>query len=517
MKETPRSRVIRRAGGGGGQLAATYDRSPGTSCHRWRDRTVKVPRRQESNLRRGFLQDRLGSSAPHRRSPQELRSSIVATVVIDRMFEVIHRSSGAEDTHDAADLITLFTLAGSVFQNDALARVSSSSLPQLIRTVLQLVAHGIGQSTASSAVRSSVLETESAFLSRMLSFWRKKSILYPTRAEPQKSTSSNHPIVLVRRPICSFLLGTQRRQPGDGAEARPEATISTRGHAAKSRLISSQPKRDRRCRSGDSNPTMQSSRDQTPASAARQRRDSPKPASTSVITWHSDEQGALETAELVRAGGGRAPWSPSGCGRCGGRRRTVDALIAELGGCDVFVNNAGTSDNAAFVDLTLEQVATHDDRRPRGSFRPAAARRLAHGRGRSRRPADCDNGVHEHQPRVGSGAYDAAKHGSRGLMKTIALELASHGITANAVAPGEIATPMTDQELSIRRTVDRPGVPLGRPGDPQEIAAVVAFLASPSSFLCDGSVSGSWMAECCRWGRRRAPTCTSDAWRNASQ
>jgi NAD(P)-dependent dehydrogenase (short-subunit alcohol dehydrogenase family) len=54
--------------------------------------------------------------------------------------------------------------------------------------------------------------------------------------------------------------------------------------------------------------------------------------------------------------------------------------------------------------------------------------------------------VHEHQPRVGSAAYDAAKHGLGGLMKTFALELGQYGITANCVAPGEIATPMTGQE-----------------------------------------------------------------------
>jgi NAD(P)-dependent dehydrogenase (short-subunit alcohol dehydrogenase family) len=53
--------------------------------------------------------------------------------------------------------------------------------------------------------------------------------------------------------------------------------------------------------------------------------------------------------------------------------------------------------------------------------------------------------VHEHQPRVGSAAYDAAKHGLGGPIKTIALELGAHGITPNNVAPGETATPMTGQ------------------------------------------------------------------------
>ena len=76
--------------------------------------------------------------------------------------------------------------------------------------------------------------------------------------------------------------------------------------------------------------------------------------------------------------------------------------------------------------------------------------------------------VHEHQPRVGSAPYDAAKHGLGGLMKTLALELGRNGITANSVAPGEIATPMTDQEDVDPHGVERPGVPLGRPGDARE-------------------------------------------------
>ena len=59
--------------------------------------------------------------------------------------------------------------------------------------------------------------------------------------------------------------------------------------------------------------------------------------------------------------------------------------------------------------------------------------------------------VHEHQPRVGSSAYDAAKHGLGGLIKTAALELGRHGITCNAVAPGEIATPMTGRPTPTRR------------------------------------------------------------------
>ena len=75
--------------------------------------------------------------------------------------------------------------------------------------------------------------------------------------------------------------------------------------------------------------------------------------------------------------------------------------------------------------------------------------------------------VHEHQPRVGSAAYDAAKHGLGGLMKTIALELGSAGITVNTVAPGEISTPMTGHEDDDPPYIARPGIPLGRPAMPE--------------------------------------------------
>ena len=88
---------------------------------------------------------------------------------------------------------------------------------------------------------------------------------------------------------------------------------------------------------------------------------------------------------------------------------------------------------------------------------------------------------------VGSSAYDAAKHGLGGLVKSAALELAPHRITVNAVAPGEIATPMTGNEDEDPREHHRPGIPLGRPGDAREVAAVIAFLASPDAAYMTGA------------------------------
>lgn len=232
------------------------------------------------------------------------------------------------------------------------------------------------------------------------------------------------------------------------------------------------------------------------------------------ITWHSDEAGAHGTADEVREHGRQAVVAQldvTDLDNCGD---VIDSLAEQLGGLHVFVNNAGAGDGKQLLDLTVEQwrqtVATNLD----GAFvciQRAAKRMVAAGAGGR---IIAITSVHEHQPRVGSAAYDAAKHGLGGLVKTAALELARHGITVNAVAPGEIATPMTDQADVDPTEVDRPGIPLGRPGDAREIAAVVAFLASPSASYVTGA---SWVVDggMLQMGPQAGSHMTDDAWRDA--
>lgn len=73
------------------------------------------------------------------------------------------------------------------------------------------------------------------------------------------------------------------------------------------------------------------------------------------------------------------------------------------------------------------------------------------------------------------------------LTKVLALELAEHDVTVNAVAPGEIATPMTGIPESSAYQQERPGNSLGRPGHVNEVAPVIAFLASPRSAYVTGA------------------------------
>lgn len=210
------------------------------------------------------------------------------------------------------------------------------------------------------------------------------------------------------------------------------------------------------------------------------------------ITWHTDRQGAEDTAEEVRALGRKAVVAYLDTTNVSEAATRVERLADELGGVDVFVNNSGTGDGTKFLDLDYQTWMFTMNTNLNGAFlcMQAAARRMVKA-GRGGRIIAVTS-VHEFQPRVGSSAYDASKHGLGGLVKTMALELAEFGITANNVAPGEIATPMTGQTDEDPRSKDRPGVPLGRPGDAREVAAVIEFLSSPSSSYVTGA---SWAVD----------------------
>lgn len=214
------------------------------------------------------------------------------------------------------------------------------------------------------------------------------------------------------------------------------------------------------------------------------------------ITYHEDEAGARETLEAVEGAGRRGEVRHLDLTDLPGAAGVIDDLANALGGMDVLVNNAGTGDSTGdFLELPYDEwrkvLMTNLD----GAF--LCSQRAA------RRMADAGSGgcivnitsVHEHVPRAGASAYCSSKGGLGLLTKVMAMELATHGIRVNAVAPGEISTPMTGAEDTDPTTIEKPNLPLGRPGHAREIADFVVFLASDKasyatgqSFIVDGGL-----------------------------
>jgi 3-oxoacyl-[acyl-carrier protein] reductase len=168
----------------------------------------------------------------------------------------------------------------------------------------------------------------------------------------------------------------------------------------------------------------------------------------------------------------------------------VDALpkqaIEAMGGLDILVNNAGITRDQIFMRMSDEEWQSVIDvnltstmRLCRGVMRPMMKSRWGRIINISSIVGATGN--------PGQVNYAASKAGMVGLTKSIAYEVASRGITANAVAPGFIATAMTEKLTDDQKAAINTKIPAARMGKPEEIAAAVLYLASPEAGYVTGA------------------------------
>ena len=232
------------------------------------------------------------------------------------------------------------------------------------------------------------------------------------------------------------------------------------------------------------------------------------------FTYAHHRNDATVTAAAIEKLGRRAFFMPMDLEDPNAAEPVIDSLVDQLGGLDIFVNNAGTMSMQKMPNIDLGDmeklfrintfgavIAVQRSLRHMLNFEPddddntldkvtSMARKVV--TGRISKPRQTPGRIiivtstHEHVASPADTVYTMTKHALGGFIKCAAFELAGTGVTVNGIRPGEIATPMNRMGPEAAMDQDRPSIPAKRVGHPAEIASAIRYLASDDTEFING-------------------------------
>ena len=208
-------------------------------------------------------------------------------------------------------------------------------------------------------------------------------------------------------------------------------------------------------------------------------------AGVAIVDYCDEEISRRAAAELENAFGVRVRAYRCDVSDYEAAEGTVKEILSDFGSVEILVNNAGITRDGLLAQMTEEQFSRVVDINLGGTFNMTRHISRAMMRRRYGRIVSLAS-VAGIMGNAGQVNYSASKAGVIGLTKSVARELASRGITANAIAPGFVATDMTKdipEDAPLKQQI-----PLGRIAEPAEIAALAVFLCSPAASYITGEV-----------------------------